>query len=258
MSNSKNITDTGSRLLVNLNNVNEQFYQNQRVDDKITNAVLDSMVKTGVMLKYYPSLNKSLIRLDNGKEVVCKNLSLFGGDLLFFYTPVGDATYCDLLHEPCVVPRGRLDVIVAPLDNNDDKEWIMMGYYHREDIVGVNPSKQGNFKILALGSLQEYSLRFGIDGLEVVTNGKVNKTEVNDFGEDVSDYHYTKDETDNIVQDASDSLVNILNEDYYTKNELDTIIQGLSDNEGNVSSGSISAILEQLLDNAIEEEDSSN
>ena len=203
MVNSNNITDTSSRLLANLNNLSQKVYDGQNVGEQISTAVEDSMITTGNVVKYYPSLNKSKVKLDNSnRTVICKNISIIGGDMLCLYTPVGDHTFCDELKEPCVLPRGKLSAIITPL--KDSKEWLLLGYFNREDLVGFNPSKQGNLKLLAFGSLGEYSIKFGIDGLKIYNNGKVEKSEVDYLGEDVGDKFYTVDEVDEKLLETTD------------------------------------------------------
>ena len=206
MGNSKNITDTSSRLLSQLRSISEEVYAQQDVEGKIDKAVTDSMLTTGTVVKYYPYLNKALVKLDHSKKkILCKILSIFGGDMLLLYTPVGDRRYCSTLHEPCILPRGQLSCLVAPL-NSKDTDGLLLGYFNRNEIVGFNPSKQGNFKLLAFGSLQEYSIRFGMDGLKVVTNGKVDKSEINDWGNDVSTKHYTQEEVDKLLQSYDERI----------------------------------------------------
>ena len=203
MVNSNNITDTSSRLLANLNNLSQKVYDGQNVGEQISDAVEKSMITTGNVLKYYPSLNKSMVRLDNSnRTVICKNISIIGGDMLCLFTPVGDPTFCEELKEPCVVPRGKLSAIITPL--RDSKEWLLLGYFNRNDLVGFNPSKQGNLKLLAFGSLGEYSIKFGIDGLKIYNNGKVEKSEVDYLGEDVGDKFYTVEEVDEKLIETTD------------------------------------------------------
>lgn len=228
MGNSKNITDTSSRLLNQLRSISEEVYAQQDVESKIDKAVTDSMLTTGTVVKYYPYLNKALVKLDHSKKkILCKILSIFGGDMLLLYTPVGDRKYCSTLHEPCVVPRGQLSCLVAPL-NSDDTDGLLLGYFNRKEFVGFNPSKQGNFKILVFGSLQEYSLRFGINGLKVVTNGKVDKSEINDWGTDVSTKHYTQEEVDKLLQ-SYDERIKVL------EGLLNVTPQSSNDNNNNTN-----------------------
>ena len=233
MGNSKNITDTSSRLLSKLQSISEDVYSKQDVEGKIERAVTDSMLTTGNVIKYYPYLNKAMVKLDHSKKtIICKILSIFGGDMLLLYTPVGDRKYCSTMHEPCILPRGQLSCLVAPL-NSDDDEGLLLGYFSRTDLVGFNPSKQGNFKILAFGSLQEYSLRFGINGLKVVTNGKVDKSEINDWGTDVSTKHYTQEEVDKLLE-SYDERIKVLEG---LLNENSQVAENTDNNDNNDGDG---------------------
>lgn len=208
--NSKNITDTNSRLLTVLNGISQDVYNNQNVENRINEIVQENLISTGKITKYYPSLNKSEVLIDDtNKKVICKNLSFMGGDLMFLYTPVGDRSFCEKLKEPCVIPRGRLSCLVANINSGDD-EYLMLGYYLRDDLVYYNPSKQGNFKILATGSINEYSLKFGMDGLKLVVNDKIEKKEIKGMDTIVTTEEYSKEEIDELLDDFKTSFKNEL------------------------------------------------
>ena len=205
--NSNNITDTDSRLLSNLNKLNEDFYRSQNIETQIENAKTESILCTGKILKFYPSLNKALVQLDyNNKKVLCKNLMLCSGDILVLYTPTGDATYCDDLHEPCLIPRAKIDCIVAPV-NSGDSEYVMLGYYLHDELLHMNPSRQGNLKILAQGGINEYSLKFGIDGLSIVSNGEISTSALDTVGNEIEKTeYYSKAEVDALLDELREEL----------------------------------------------------
>ena len=199
---SRNITDTSSRLKESLVNLSQEVIDNQNIGEQIETAITDSMICTGVMTKFYPALNKCEVKLDTtGERVLCKNSLLFMGDLLLLYTPSGDATYCENLHEPCVIPRGRLGCIVAQLNSGDD-DYLFLSYYAQDEFIGLNPSKQGNMKILALNGVTESSLKFGIDGLNIVSNGEIDTTVLDAWGGEVEPKeYYSKDEIDELFDE---------------------------------------------------------
>lgn len=234
MGNSKNITDTGSRLLEGLSNISQQVYDNQNVDTLIENANITNRLCTGKVLKYYPHLNKALVQIDyNNQKVLCKNMLHIGGDLLLLYTPVGDRMLCEELYEPCIIPRGRLDCIVSPINSLDD-EYLLLGYYLRDELIGVNPSSQGNVKLLVMGSTMEYSVRFGLDGFKIVSNGKIDKTEIDEtYGETITDKdYYTRSEVDDLINQLKEELKEEL-----TINEEDTTIVDNNIIEDNTENG---------------------
>lgn len=242
MGNSQNITDTDSRLLEGLSGISESVYDNKHVDVQISNAVNDSRIVSGQLVKYYPALNKCKVKLDTtGKTVLCEILLLMGGDIMFLYTPSGDRSYCEDLHEPCVLPRGKVRVFVSPF-NTDGKEWVMLGYYFPDEFIGFNPSKQGNFKILAFGSLGEYSIRFGMDGLQVVNNGQIVKEEIDNWGESVSDEFYTREDVDGLLT-SYENRIKVLEEKLGIQNgtgasdSTGTTGDGNTDSTGNGTSG---------------------
>jgi hypothetical protein len=234
MGNSRNITDTDSRLLEGLTGISERVYDNKNVDVQISNAVTDSMITTARLVKYYPSLNKCKVQLDNnGEYVFCTVLLLMGGDVMFLYTPLGDRSFCEELREPCVIPRGLHRVFVAPINNQE--EWLMLGYYYPNEFVGFNPSKSGQFKILAFGSLGEYSIRFGVDGLEIVSNGEIVKSEIDDFGEDVSTNTYSSEEIDELLASYDTRLKEL--EDKLTETNTDNMDNASNDDNANNDDG---------------------
>lgn len=227
MGNSANITDTNSRLLENLSDINDKFYEGKNITGQINHTVHSNMITTARLVKFYPSINKCLVELGDGSTRLCTINMLMGGGLMFLYTPQGDRSYCDDLHEPCIIPWSKVYCFVAPVNNI--KEWVMLGYYYPYDFVGFNPSKKGQFKILAFGSLGEYSIRFGLSGLEIVTNGQVVKTEIDDFGKDVSTSYYDKESVDKVINELSDRIKVL--EDLLLEQEEDTNDDGSDDDD---------------------------
>ena len=210
MANSKHITDTPARLLQGVTSIVQDYYDKQDIEGKIDRTVEDNLITTGVITKYYPYLNKCEVRLDKNNEIVlCKLLSLFGGDLLFLYTPSGDEAYDTTLNERCIIPRGDLNVLVTNI-NSDDDEYIMLGYYFPNELVGLNPSAQSQFKILAIGGVNEYSIKFGLDGLKITTNGEIEQTIMDDDEGEITtekDY-YSKSEVDELINNLREELSN--------------------------------------------------
>lgn len=222
--NSKNITDTDSRLFEGLSNIVKDVYTQQGIDDKIKNTVEENMITTGYVTKYYPYLNKCEVRLDTtGKKVLCRIGSLFGGDLLFLYTPSGDEGYCRSLNEPCVFPRGRVSCLVANI-NDDTDEYVLINYYFPNELIGLNPSAPGNFKIIAVGGVNEYNIKFGLDGLKITSNGMIETTELDDLDGEISKEHYTKQEIDELlVKMKEDILTELQGTSETNENEQENI-----------------------------------
>lgn len=201
MANSRNITDTNARVFQALGSVAQNVYDKQNVETKIEKAVTDSMITTGHIIKFYPYLNKCQVQLDiNNKIVLCSVTSLFGGDLLSLYTPTGEESYCETLKEPCVIPRGRLNVLVAKI-NNENYDYVMLGYFLPDDLIEFSPSAPSQFKMIAFGGVNEYSVKFGIDGLKIVNNGEIDLTSLDDLEGDVTVEYYNKEEIDEKLED---------------------------------------------------------
>lgn len=220
MGNSRNITDTSSRLLEHLSNISDNVYEDKNVDVQIDNAINDKLITTGKLLKFYPSINKCLVELGDGSTKICTNLMLMGGGLMFLYTPRGDRVFCKDMKEACIIPWGDVYVFVAPVNNLD--VWVMLGYYFPNDFIGFNPSKQGQFKILAFGSMGEYSIRFGIDGFKIYNNGKMEKSEVDIYGEELESDLYSKEDVDTIIADLTGRI-----------EELESLVKGDDSNQDN-------------------------
>ena len=183
--NSQNITDTNARLLRGLTKISDRAIEDKNIDETIDKAIEESMIKSGTLTKYYPYLNKSEVRIDKTNEkVLCKNTSLFAGDLYLFHTPNGEKSFCDNLKEPCVIPRGNIKCLVVDIDSGDS-DYLLLTFYIEDEIVEINPASMGSFKILAIGGMAEYSLRFGLDGLKIVSKGEIKKEAVDTLGDEI-------------------------------------------------------------------------
>ena len=227
---SKNITDTDARVLKGITNIVQSVYDKQDIDGKIKRVVSDNMITTGVMTKFYPYLNKCEVQLDTTDELVlCSIISLFSGDLLFFFTPSGEESFCETLREPCVIPRGKLNVLVANIQN-DDYDYVMLGYFFPNDIIGVTPAPLSNFRISGISAVKEYSITFGLDGLHIVTGDNVQTTIVDDFEEDISVEQYSKSEIDSLLESFKEDLKKEILEELKNQeeDENDTLMGGVN------------------------------
>ena len=105
---STEVTPTDARmkklLSKQINNVMES-----PVPQQISNAVDNVSIKTGVITKFYPYLDKAEVRLDFSNELLlCRILHRYGGDIIDFYTPLADERiFCEKLKEPADERDGR-------------------------------------------------------------------------------------------------------------------------------------------------------
>lgn len=165
--NSKYITSTEGRLQSILDDVNNGAIE-KIVPEKIAKAVNDEKIRTGVITKFYPYLDKAEVKIDNNKKkVLCKILHRYGGEIMEYYTPLKDDSYFDdKLHEPYIVPRSTQHVLVINIHDADSEENLILGYYQNSEIVGYDPAKPGNIKLMCHDGDNQYWIKFGIDGLD--------------------------------------------------------------------------------------------
>ena len=208
MSNSKNITATEGRLTSGFSTMVTKVLSDQKIEEKIVKAVDSAKIRTGRVTKFYHYLDKAEVKLDQDKNqtVLCKVLHSYGGTLMDLYTPSADSRgFCNKLKEPYYKPRGTLHVAVLNIHDADSDEWLMLGYYNNEELVGLNPAKPGNIKLCARGGTNQYWVKFGFDGLDMrlpeKATTKVGKRNDNMGNVNYSnaDDTYTKEEIDAIV-----------------------------------------------------------
>lgn len=201
MRNSKDIIATEGILLSSMGKIVEDKVDYDGIDDKIKKAVEDAKLRTGVITKFYPYLDKAEVKLDNeNKKVLCKILHRFGGELTDYFTPLADREdYCDKLKEPCVIPRAELQVVVLNIHDADSDEWLLLGFYSNKELIGVNPASPGNFKIVARCGANQYWIKFGYDGLDLRLPNRTTEK----VGEEINNMTdveiYTKQEVDDLI-----------------------------------------------------------
>ncbi|MBR0272361.1 MAG: hypothetical protein IJQ68_10320 [Methanobrevibacter sp.] len=186
------------------------------VNDKIKSEVDKSKIHIGVLTKYYPYLDKAQVKVGN-KLIFCKILHRMHGSIIDFFTPDGDASFCEILNEPCIIPRSELDCLIADINDNT-KEQLLLGYFIKEDIVFINPAKQGHYRISDVGSTNEYGLDVGTGNICINSNNGVTFTEgliadentVVEYATSDNVYDkkeiYTKEEVDEEIKKAIDKL----------------------------------------------------
>lgn len=202
MVDSKNITATKGRLTSNLNSVIDKAIDNRKIEQMVDKKVTASKAVTGIVTKFYPYLDKAEVLIDGSKKrVLCRILHRFGGELIDFYTPNGDRVFCDKLKEPCIKPRGGLTCYIV----QTQKEWLLLGYFQREELVGINPAAMGDMKLTTRGGVNQYWIKFGYSGLDIrsSTTPVTNVGEMNDDMEEVNyasaDKVYSREELDVII-----------------------------------------------------------
>ena len=168
MSGFKNMTVTDTRVLQALSGPVHEILKST-VPQQI-NAIVESLgLKTGVITKFYPYLDKAEVKLDkDGKMVLCRILHRFGGDMVDFYTPLEyEESFDEDLNEPCVIPRASHHVCVLQIHDADSEENLLLGHYNNDDVVGFKPAKPGNIKLMSITEPNLYWVEFGPDGLNL-------------------------------------------------------------------------------------------
>lgn len=188
-----------------------------QITQQITEAVENERIKTGVLTKFYQYLDKAEVQIDDsGELILCRILHRFGGELIEYYTPVGDESYCEDLKETCIIPRAELHCCILNINDGTD-EWLLLGFYSAEELMGVNPAQQGNLKIVTRGGMNQYWIKFGYDGLDLrlpdSSTTNVGETDSSMEELDYADVNnvYSKDEVYNKTE-------------VYTKEEVDELI----------------------------------
>lgn len=208
MRTSEDITVTDARMKEALRNQVNPIIS-ETVPPMINESLNAVRIFTGVVTKFYHYLNKVEVQLDDdGRKVVCKRLHLLGGNLIDLFTPAEDhQDFCDTLKEPCIIPRDTLHCLVVNIFNNTD--YLFLGFFEVDELIGLNPAAPGNLKICAIGGTNQYWIKFGHDGLDIRTN-KEPTIKVGDMDEDMSNVTYavsndvyTKEEVDELISDSS-------------------------------------------------------
>ena len=206
---SANITATDGRVLSAFSPVIKSVVES-KIDKKIKSEVDKSKIHIGILTKFYPYLDKAEVKVDN-KLILCKNLHRMHGSLIDFFTPEGDASFCEKLKEPCILPRGQLNVLIADIKDNTD-EMLLLGYYFKGDVFCSTPAEQGHYKISNIGATNHWGFDIGSGNI------KISSCEGVEFKE--GEFH----SEDTIVEYANSENV-YSKKELYTKTEVDEAIK---------------------------------
>lgn len=208
---SDNVTVTQGRMKQAFSNSFGQIVKNET--SKIVKEAIDnSKISVGVVTKFYPHIDKAEVQmLDTNKKVLCKILHRFGGELIDYYTPNGDLIFDKEMKEKCIIPRGDLNCLIVDINSFDD-EYLLLGYYSNEELIGINPASQGNFKICTEGGINEFFIKFGYDGLDIRLPNSIN-VNTGEMDEEMienkyvnSDDVYTKEEIDKMLEELKEEF----------------------------------------------------
>lgn len=202
MKTSDNITITDGRLKKALQDKVEKVIIPQ-INSKVNKTARDAKIQVATMTKFYPYLDKCEVDLD-GSLVICKILHRFSGELIDFYTPLGNNDYCERLHEPCIIPLETLKCLILDI-NDGSAEQVMIGYFLPDEIIGMDPATAGNLKLTSMGATNEYWITFGVSGLDIRSR-EMPTTNVGEFDSNMTNLEYVtkKDIEDLIIGEVAD------------------------------------------------------
>ena len=195
MSNSNDITVTDARFKKALEQGLSHVI-NSNVPQMISQAVNDNSIRTGMVTKFYPYLDKAEVQLDNvNQKVLCKLTHRYVGSLIDFYTPMGEESFCNTLREPCIIPIDPLYCVIIRIHEDDSNEYLLLDYYYPNDIVGFAPPPAGNMRIANFRVSNEDYIQFGNGGLKIRTKQPI-ESYYGEYEKDTVKHEvYTKDET---------------------------------------------------------------
>lgn len=190
-----------------------QIIDEREIEKTINKTVDASKIRTGILKKYYPYVDKAEVQLDNvTKPVVCRIAHNFAGSVVDFFTPAGERGFCDNLKEVCFYPKEELHVFVADISNEDAKEMLLIGYYFPNDIVGIKPASPGYMKITDIGATNQWGVEIGQGEVKITTSDGIKVVE--------GEYH-----ADNTEINYADSANTYTKKEVYTKEEVDELIK---------------------------------
>lgn len=196
MKTSDNITITDGRLKKALQDKVERVIIPQ-INSKVNKTARDAKIQVATMTKFYPYLDKCEVDL-NGNLVICKILHRFSGELIDFYTPLGNNDYCERLHEPCIIPLETLKCLILDINDGSDEQ-VMIGYFLPDEIIGMDPATAGNLKLTSTGATNEYWITFGVSGLDIRSR-EMPTTNVGEFDSNMTNLEYvTKKDLDDLI-----------------------------------------------------------
>lgn len=190
-----------------------QIIDDRKIEETIQQTVDASKIRTGVLNKFYPYLDKAEVKLDNiSKPVLCRIFHMFGGSLIDFFTPEGEREFCENLKEPCIIPRGELHVLVADISNEDANEMLMLGYFYPNDIVGIKPADPGYMKITDIGATNIWGVTIGYGEIKIITSNGISYTK--------GEFH--TDNTDVVYADSENTYTK---KEVFTKEEVIALLE---------------------------------
>jgi hypothetical protein len=182
---------------------------NNNIDEKVENM----KVRVGEVERFYPSVDKVLVKFnDNTRERCVMNHLVVSNEVNISWTPVGDTSIDTTYNDFCVIPVNKFYVLVMSIrDTDNEKENAVIGFISKDDQIILDNAYTGELKLQYYDS----SILLKQDGIEFKAKSfKWNDKEVTN--PDMTQYTNTTD-------------LNTLLSSKVDKTEMETQLKSLND-----------------------------
>ena len=215
-----NITVTDGRCRNALYVPFKHFLEDEKIPEQITKKIEEHGLKKGKVLEVYHYLDKSLVKLSDGKEVEAWHLHRCLGSIVDLYTPEGEQIISEKKNEPCIQPKYELKSLVAEVGKD---EYVLLGYYNPNMVGAFSPADSGSYYIRTLTDTSQGGLKIAPQEIKLISNTGVAFKE-QDLGES-TDIIYANSEDTPSKSDVYTRDVLYTKEKLYTKDEVDELIK---------------------------------
>ena len=197
---------TDGRVRESLHGQFKQFLDGENLSEKIVKNIENHGIKKGRVIEVYQYLDKSLVRLNDGKEVEAWHLHRCMGSVIDLYTPNGEQRISDKKHEPCILPRYELKALVAEVGKD---EYVLLGYYNPNMVGSFSPADRGHYLIKTMTDGYQAGLDISPNNISIISHEGASFIEA-DVNEDTEINYaeikdtYTKDEVDDALSHVYD------------------------------------------------------
>jgi len=209
---------TDGRVRESLHGQFKQFLEGENISEQIVKNIENHGIKKGKVLEVYHYLDKSLVKLSDGKEVEAWHLHRCLGSVIDLYTPEGEQIISKKKSEPCIIPKYDLKSLVAEVGKD---EYVLLGYFNPNMVGAFSPADKGTYVVKTLTDTSQGGLTVGPQEIKLTSNNGVSFKE-QDLGES-TEINYANSENTYTKQE-------VYNKDQtYNKSEIDIALQAIWD-----------------------------